>query len=152
MRIALVRTFSLVVSLALLGSPPGFAREWTSVNGKFKIEAEFVAFSPNGRYLALNDTYDIRIWDLNDNNELPLLKSNEIQWTGAFTPDSKRMVSGANGIVNVWEIESQKRVGVLTAQNIGYIQTITVSPDNEHIAAYSSSAGGNLKVFRLPPP
>lgn len=113
---------------------------------------QFAAFSPNGRYLAMNDIYDIRIWDLNDNNELPRLKSNEIQWAGAFTPDSKRIVSGANGIVNVWDIESQSRVGVLTVQNIGYIQTIAVSPDNEHIAAHNGSAGGNLKVFRLPPP
>ncbi len=112
---------------------------------------QFVAFSPNGRYLAMDDTYDIRILDIKTGKEMPPLKSNEIQWTGSFTPDSERLISGANGILNIWEVKSQKRVGVLKNDSNGYVQALAVSPDGEHVAGCSSNAGTVLRLFRLPP-
>ncbi|MFO0940354.1 MAG: SHD1 domain-containing protein [Pirellulales bacterium] len=112
---------------------------------------QFAAFSPDGRYLAMNDTYAIRIWDIKTGKEKPALKSNEIQWTGAFTPDGERMISGASGILNVWEVKTQKRVGVLKNDSPGYIQALAVSPDGEHVAGCSSNSGTVLRLFRLPP-
>ncbi len=112
---------------------------------------QFAAFSPDGRFLAMNDTYAIRIWDIKTGKEKPALKSNEIQWTGAFTADGERMISGASGILNVWEVKTQKRVGVLKNDSPGYIQALAVSPDGEHVAGCSSNAGTVLRLFRLPP-
>ncbi len=99
----------------------------------------------------MNDTYAIRIWDIKTGKEKPALKSNEIQWTGAFTPDGERMISGASGIMNVWEVKTQKRVGVLKNDSPGYIQALAVSPDGEHVAGCASNAGTVLRLFRLPP-
>jgi WD40 repeat protein len=112
---------------------------------------QFATFSPDGRYLAMNDTYDIRIWDIKTGKEMPALKSNEIQWTGMFTPDGERIISGASGILNVWEVKTQKRVGVLKNQSHGTVQALAASPDGEHVAGCSSNAGTVLRLFRLPP-
>lgn len=113
---------------------------------------QFAVFSPDGRYLAMNDTYSIRVWDLKTSKERPPFKSNEIQWTGLFSPDGNHFISGANSILNVWEVKSQKRIGVLTNEGHGYVQTVAVSPDGEHVAGCSNNAGSNLRVFRLPAP
>lgn len=61
MRISLLRFLLASTILAALGSTPLLAREWTSSNGKFKIEAEFVAIKdgkvvlekPDGTYLSV---------------------------------------------------------------------------------------------------
>lgn len=113
---------------------------------------QFAVFSPDGRYLAMNDTYSVRVWDLKTSKERPPFKSNEIQWTGLFSPDGSHFISGANSVLNVWEVKSQKRVGVLTNEGHGYIQALAVSPDGEHVAGCSSNASANLRVFRLPAP
>lgn len=128
------------------------SKESETVRLQDSASPQFAAFSPNGRYLAVNDGYNIRLWDLGSTKELPPLKSNEIQWHGAFTPDSERLVSGANGVLNVWDVKTQKRVGVLSNEGTGYVQAIAVSPDGEHVSGCASGAGTALRVFRLPPP
>jgi WD40 repeat protein len=117
-----------------------------------RASIQFAAFSPDGRYLAMNDSYTIRMWDLKTSKEMPPFKSNEIQWTGVFTPDGTRLISGANGILNVWDVKTQKRLGVLTNEGNGYVQAIAVSPDGEHVAGCASGASVNMRVFRLPAP
>lgn len=116
------------------------------------IVPQFAEFSPDGKLLAMNDGYNIRLWNLKPVKELPPLKSNEIQWTGVFTPDSTRLISGGNALLSIWDVKTQKRVGVLTNEGNGYVQTLAVSPDGEHVAGCSSNAGASLRVFRLPPP
>lgn len=128
------------------------AKESETVRLQGSASPQFAAFSPDGRRVAMNDGYDIRLWDLDITKELTALKSNEIQWTGVFTPDGQRLVSGANGIINVWDVATQKRLGVLTNEPNAYVQSLAASPDGEHISGCSGNAGALLRVFRLPPP
>lgn len=108
------------------------------------------AFSADGHYVAAGETYAIRLWDLKTGKELPKLQDSEIQWCAAFTPDGLRLVSGGSGKVNVWDVRKQRKIASIATAGSGYIQTLAVSPDNQHVAAIPSSAGQDLQILRIP--
>ncbi|HVW36619.1 MAG TPA: WD40 repeat domain-containing protein, partial [Pirellulales bacterium] len=108
------------------------------------------AFSADGHYVAAGETYTIRLWDLKTGKELPKLQDSEIQWCAAFTPDGLRLVSGGSGKVNVWDVRKQRKIASIATAGSGYIQTLAVSPDNQHVAAIPSSSGQDLQILRIP--
>ncbi|CAD71673.1 MAG TPA: hypothetical protein DDX19_11310 [Rhodopirellula baltica] len=112
-------------------------RSWAS--------GQSAAFSPDGAWLAVADTYNIRVWDLNTFRELEPLIGNETLWTMCFAPDNQHLFAGARGKVDVWEFQRNAR---LQRQSIerGYIQSLAVSADGRHFAAVGS-IGGSLEVF-----
>jgi WD40 repeat protein len=107
------------------------------------------AIAPSGEYIAVGDSYNIRLWELKTMKELPALEGNDIQWSAVFTPDGTRLVSGGNGKVNVWDVKRQQRIGAIECAKHTYIQSIAASPDNKHVAAIGKSAGQTLKVLRI---
>lgn len=113
---------------------------------------QFAAFSPDGKTLAVSDGSKILLWNLKPFKELPPLNTNDIQWCGEFTPDSTRLVTGGNALLSIWDVQTQKRVGVLTNEDNGYIKAVAMSPDGEHVAACSGNSGSSPRVFRLPAP
>ncbi len=52
------------------------------------------AISPNGETIAVGDSYNIRVWNLDNGRESQPLVGNEIQWSMQFTPDGSRLLSG----------------------------------------------------------
>lgn len=108
------------------------------------------AFSPDGRWVAVGDSYALRIWDLKSGREQQPLQDSEIQWSAAFTPDGARLVSGGAGRINVWDVKKHARIAVLPTAGAYYVQTMAASPDNLHLAAIPGAAGQELQVFRLP--
>jgi WD40 repeat protein len=90
------------------------------------------------------------MWDLRTGKELPKLEDSEIQWCAAFTPDGTRLVSGGSGKVNVWDVRKHRKIASIATAGSGYIQTLAVSPDNQHVAAIPSSAGQDLQILRIP--
>lgn len=107
------------------------------------------AFSADGEHVAVGDGYAVRVWNLNSRAEKPKLEDNEIQWSMAFTPDGTRLVSGGSGKINVWDVRKHRKIHAIPIAGDGYVQTLSISPDNKYIAATSSSAGQDLQVFRL---
>jgi len=110
-----------------------------------------VAISPAGDRVICGDHYALRMWDTNTGNELPRFQDREIQWTAVFTPDGKRICTGASSKVNVWDVATQRRIATLEVGH-SYVQAIACAPDNRHIAAIPGSAGQDLQVLRLPKP
>lgn len=124
--------------------------ERTNANKVGKSIGQFAAISLDGKLLATGENYNVRLFDIEENKDLGLLEEQEIQWSGAFTPDNSKLVTGGAGKVNVWDIKRKLRVSALPTEGTGYIQCLAVSPDNWHIAAIPSSAGQRLQVLRLP--
>jgi WD40 repeat protein/mono/diheme cytochrome c family protein len=107
------------------------------------------AFTADGSHVAVGDSYNIRLFALNSIGEMPPLEDNEIQWSMAFTPDGSRLVSGASGKINVWDVKSKRKIVALPTSASGYVQCLATAPDNKHAAASGGSAG-ELQVLKLP--
>jgi WD40 repeat protein len=104
------------------------------------------AFSPDGKYLAVGDTYDIRLWNLRNGVELPKLISQEIQWSMQFTPDSEHLLSGSSGKVSLWDIKTTKLTSVQKVIDFVYVQSLAISRDGKRFAVPSNQ---DVRVFEL---
>lgn len=81
--------------------------------------------------------------------ELRTLLGDDIQWSGAFTPDGTRLVTGEDGKANVWDVKNQKLISSIAVRGTGNVQVLAVSLDNWHIAAIPGASGQTLRVFRI---
>lgn len=102
------------------------------------------AFSPNGEYVAVGDTYDIRLWNLKTGKERSKLKQKEIQWSMQFTPDSELLLSGGNGRVNIWDVQSSTLKSFQKVNDHVYVQSLTISRDGKLFAVPSNT---DVRVF-----
>jgi WD40 repeat protein len=104
------------------------------------------AFSANAEYVAVGDSYDIRIWNLKSGDEQPRLTQKEIQWSMQFTPDAKTLISGGNGKVNVWDVNQSKLQAVQILRQYSNIQSLAISRDGKQFAVPIAS---DVQVFQL---
>ncbi|MEX2174253.1 MAG: SHD1 domain-containing protein [Pirellulaceae bacterium] len=118
----------------------------TKLTGSW-ASGQAAAISADGKFVAVGDSYNIRLWNLQTLKELPMLEGNEIQWSMAFTPDGSRLLSGGNAKVNVWDVRKQQKIHSQSVGDNGYVQCLAASPDNKHAAAIASR---DVVVFRLP--
>lgn len=111
------------------------------------------AFTADGRFLVLGDSYDLVVYDTNSGREIKRCETGEIPWAAAFTPDGKHIIAGGNGRISKWNANTGFKVHqVAMANERGYVQTLAVAPDGHHVAGIISSAGQDLQVFRFPEP
>lgn len=108
------------------------------------------AFSPDGKYVATADS-TVCVWELKTGKRLMAAKASDLQWSVAFMADSTRLITGANGKINVWDAEVGQRAGGVNARDSGYIQALATSPDNIHFASAGGPLGALVQVFRYPP-
>lgn len=104
------------------------------------------AFSSNGEFVAVGDTYDIRIWNLATGEELPRLKQKEIQWAMQFTPDAQTLISGGTGKVNIWDVRDSKLRSAQFIGDFGYIKSVAISRDGKQVGV---SFQNQVNVFQL---
>jgi WD40 repeat protein len=109
-----------------------------------------VAIAPDGSLVVVNEIYAIKGWEIQSGRALPAFQDKEIQWYAVFLPNSRYILSGGHGKVNVWEASTQRKIYELETAGGSYVQTIACAPDNRHFAAASGSSGRELQVFRLP--
>lgn len=109
-----------------------------------------VAIAPDGSRIVMSNSYALESWGIKTGEKFPTLQDREIQWSATFLPNSKYLLSGGRGKVNLWELATNRKIYEFDMADIFYVQSITCSPDNRHFAAISSTAGRTLKVFRLP--
>jgi len=112
-----------------------------------KRSAQAVAIAPDGSLVAAQDTYAIQAWEIRSGGGRPLFQDREIQWSAAFLPNAKFLLSGGRGKVNVWDATAHRKIYEFDMAETGYVQTLACSPDNCHFAAIASR---DLQVFRLP--
>jgi WD40 repeat protein len=108
-----------------------------------------VAFSSNGRLLATAEWAGsadrVRVWEW-ERGEVVLTIDAEGPWAQVdFDPNGSRVVlSGADGLAEVWDVESGERLAVL-AEPPGGVKDLAFSPDGSRIAI--AGVDGLLRLF-----
>ena len=102
------------------------------------VSGQAAAFSPDGSRLATGDSYDIVIWDLANRRKLGVLEGDAINWSMTFAPDNRHLLSGANGVIHVWDCDQMARVQTNHIGKSFYVQAIAVSDDGTLVAAPSA--------------
>ena len=104
-----------------------------------------IAYSPNGKHLAVAGSIGIWLYDMTTYQEVAL-------WTGymvpissiAFSPDGKTIVSGSNdGNVRLWDVNTGKNIQTFK-RNARLVWSVCFSPDGNVIASGSAD-----KTIRL---
>jgi WD40 repeat protein len=122
----------------------------------YDAQASSVAWSADGKYLVTGDGDNaVRVWSVDEGRCVSLL-TGHTEWVTdvAFTPDGTRVVSvsgykGKGDGIRVWDW----RAGVELhhfADVRGPIGAVKVSPDGRD--AITGEHGGDIRVWRLPPP
>ena len=106
--------------------------------GKGPVNA--VAYSPDGRYLAVGGGLGTWIYDADTGTEVSLLTEPPSNISSiAFSPDGNAIVSGGS-ITRVWDIATGT---IITTINRGGVSRVAYSPDGNTIA----TVGDNSKIY-----
>jgi WD40 repeat protein len=96
-----------------------------------------VEFSPNGKFVAMGLAHlgqnQVRVVDIE--HSIPRLIVPDLSGganSPAFTPDGARVLFGTGKTIQVWSIDSEKRVALLSIG--GQAGTLALSPDGEIVA------------------
>ncbi len=128
-----------------------------------------IVFSPDGRYLATADqwvpagrgppTAGINVWDLATGSlafRLPARGSSV--YCLAFSPDSKRLVSGGQGLgqggpppgeLTVWDLQLRQEAYALRGHR-NSVFSVAISPDGKHLVSASADSTVRLWDFTQP--
>ncbi|MHC4622839.1 MAG: protein kinase domain-containing protein [Planctomycetota bacterium] len=116
-----------------------------------------MSYSPDGTRIASgSQDGTIKIWDVAAGAEMMALGGHN-SWIRAvaFSPDGKRIVSGSeNGTITVWDTASGTEVMTLhgdetsvSAAGFRRVHAVTFSPNGEHIASASFTAGNTIRIW-----
>ncbi len=108
------------------------------------------AVSNDGRRVAAAGGRMIGVCETQTGKSFPQMPTKEIQWSAAFSPTGKRLLTGGSGVVSVWDVEQGQRTHELKLSDSGYVKYVAASPDGRLIAAIGSPIGQLVEVFRLP--
>jgi WD40 repeat protein/serine/threonine protein kinase len=109
-----------------------------------------VAFSLDGRYLALSADRTINLFDIATRRRLDSLKGhiNNI-WSVAFSPDSKTLAScSQDGTVKLWNLHALQEAVTLSGHQ-GQVVTVAFAPDGNLLA--TSGSDGKIRLWRASP-
>jgi WD40 repeat protein len=116
----------------------GAARPPLKWDGKAPDNAEFLAYSPDGSFLAALKSPTIRLYDLRENREVPPLQSRQRHAKGlTWSPEGRVLIAyGARQVPEFWDLSDPKAPKALHGSDaVGTgIFTIAVSPDGREIA------------------
>ena len=102
-----------------------------------------VAFSPDGNYIAYNDSYRIILRNFQSGQIKGYDKLNyddDTVYSIAFSPDGTQIVSGnTRDKVCIWDVESKKKIATLKLHtdyvSNTYVYSVAFSPDGKYIVA-----------------
>ncbi len=103
-------------------------------------ESRAVSWSPDGRYVAASSDASIKVWEAAGGRlRHTLLGHGDRVWSVAWSPDSSRLVTGAeDGLVKVWEIgvRGVREPGTLSAAGArSGVSGVAFSPDGSRVMA-----------------
>lgn len=101
-----------------------------------------IAFTPDGTLVAVEDLYEIRLWDVATGRLVRTLDGRVTVNALAITPDGKHLLAAVwdnkNRGVPVWDVSTGNRVRTLDGHDNVMTAAVAVSPDGRWVA----TAGG----------
>lgn len=112
-----------------------------------KRRIEWVAFSPDGRFLASGDDgKEIRLWSLTTGETVQRFPC-RLCGRAAFSPDGRWLAFGYENTIKIWEIETGQERTIPTGQH-AYVYSVDFSDDGQLIAS-SGFTDGTVKAWRV---
>ncbi|WP_024936666.1 PD40 domain-containing protein [Actinomadura welshii] len=108
-----------------------------------------VAFSPDGRTLAVVDGYStVRLWDVRTWRQTgaPITGSGDYSGPVAFSPDGRTLATEGDGnSVRLFDSRTHRQIGAPFAGHEGIISSLAFSPDGRSLA--SGSLDGTVRLW-----
>jgi WD40 repeat protein len=109
--------------------------------------SQAAAFSPDGKLVAVGDSYNIRQWELDTDKELRPLETGDLNWSMAYSADSSKLLAGSSNKVTIWNARTSKLVRTQGVFEGNTIKAIAAGPDGKQFA---SGALSRAYIFRMP--
>src|SRR5262249_3985015 len=110
-----------------------------------------LAFSPDGRILAVGAELGIRLWDVAASRDISKLGRKEDPHESiAFTPDGKTLAAGytllsddpRHGQIQLWDVTTGQKLRSLPAPRA--VWSIAISPDGKNLAAGTEGTSAHI--------
>ncbi len=129
--------------------PQGFIFE-KMLKGNPDGVLSFVAFSPDGNYLAINSNDDtIKIRKVSSGKLIHTLTGNFDRIDSVFSPDGNYFASGSlfvDNTIKIWEVNSGNLIHTLTGHS-HYVRSVAFSADGNYLA--SGSIDDIIKIWEV---
>ena len=115
----------------------------------FKSYPHAAAFTPDGKKLALSKSYDVHIIDTTSFvEEMELEGPRSIHHGLAFDKSGQYLFAGGRHITQ-WDWANGEAVNEYHLGDHATIRSIAITDDGKHLASIGSSAGQDLRVFKI---
>lgn len=123
----------------------GFAA--TTENDIYRRNCSKRAWSPDGKYLALDCDKEIVILDTKTWQVFRSLSLTQLVFSMDWSPDSQCLVTGNdNGQIDIWHIKTRQKISSLTGHT-DFVRRVIWARSGKMIV--SSSIDGTIRVWRI---